>query len=171
VAPERLPAATAARTLPRMPTSDTRGGGDVLFAYDGSEYARAAIQEAARQLGAGRRAIVLVVWQPFGALPFSTPALPPDLEAELLDEAAKTAGEGTRLARSAGFDAWSLVQTGEPVWRTIVDAADAHDAGLVVLGSHGRTGIRLVLMGSVASAVTRHTQRPVLIVHAPTAEH
>jgi nucleotide-binding universal stress UspA family protein len=92
------------------------------------------------------------------------------LEAELLNEATKIADEGTRLARSVGFDAWPQVETGEPVWRTIVDVADAHDAGIVVLGSHGRTGIGLVLMGSVASAVARHTQRPVLIVHAPPAE-
>ena len=34
------------------------------------------------------------------------------------------------------------------------------------MGSHGRTGIGLVLMGSVATAVSRHTQHPVLIVHA-----
>jgi nucleotide-binding universal stress UspA family protein len=35
------------------------------------------------------------------------------------------------------------------------------------MGSHGRTGIGLVLMGSVAAAVSRHTERPVLIVHSP----
>ena len=73
------------------------------------------------------------------------------------------------MARSVGFDARPLVETGEPVWRTIVNAAEAHDAGILVLGSHGRTGIGLVLMGSVASAVVRHTDRPVLIVHAPAA--
>jgi nucleotide-binding universal stress UspA family protein len=36
-----------------------------------------------------------------------------------------------------------------------------------VLGSHGRTGVGLVLMGSVAAAVARHTNRPVMIVHGP----
>jgi nucleotide-binding universal stress UspA family protein len=39
-----------------------------------------------------------------------------------------------------------------------------------VLGSHGRNGIGLVLMGSVASAVVRHTTRPVLIVHTKLAD-
>jgi nucleotide-binding universal stress UspA family protein len=47
-----------------------------------------------------------------------------------------------------------------------VEAADEHDAGIIVMGSHGRTGARLVLLGSVAAAVARHTERPVLIVHA-----
>jgi len=145
----------------------TQTNGDVLFGYDGSEQAKAAIREAARQLGTGRHAIVLAVWQPFAGLPFASMGLPPDLEADVQRKAAEAAEEGAALARSVGFDARPIVETGEPVWRTIVDAADAHDAGIVVLGSHGRTGIGLVLMGSVASAVVRHTERPVLIVHAP----
>ena len=146
--------------------------GPVLFAYDGSEQAKAAIREAAYQLGAHRHAIVLSVWQPLAALPFAgvSRVPPPDLEADMQDEAAKVADEGARLARSVGFAARPLAETGDPVWRAIVDAADAHDAGIVVLGSHGRSGIGLAVMGSVASAVARHTTRPVLIVHGTPAE-
>jgi len=45
--------------------------GVVLFAYDGSDLAGLAIVEAGRQLGAGRDALVLTVWEPFnvGFLP------------------------------------------------------------------------------------------------------
>ena len=152
-------------TKPPSPTT-------VLFAYDGSDQAKAAIREAAHQLGAGRPAIVLSVWQPLGALPFAGVArvLPPDLEAGIEEEAARVADEGARLARSVGFAARPLTGTGDGVWRTIVDAADAYDAGIVVLGSHGRTGLGFVLMGSVASAVAQHTKRPVLIVHPEPAE-
>ena len=150
--------------------ADAHDDGNVLFAYDGSEQAKAAIREAARQLGAGRHAIVLAVWQPYAGLPFVSMSLPPDLEADVEKRATEAAAEGARLARSVGFDARPLVETGEPIWRTIVDVADAQDAGIVVLGSHGRTGIGLLVMGSVASAVARHTDRPVLIVHAPPAE-
>ena len=39
----------------------------ILIAYDGSDYAKAAIKQAADQLGNGRRAIVMTVWQPYGA--------------------------------------------------------------------------------------------------------
>ena len=43
------------------------------------------------------------------------------------------------------------------------------DAGLIVLGSHGRSRMTDVLIGSVAQAVAAHARRPVLIVHrSPT---
>jgi nucleotide-binding universal stress UspA family protein len=141
----------------------------VLFAYDGSEYAKHAIQQAARELRPGRHAIVLTVWQLFGAFPFASLAirLPEDLTGLVEEEARKIAAEGASLARQAGFSAEPAVQEGDPVWQRIADAADHHDASVVVLGSHGRTGIPAVLMGSVAAAVARHTPRNVLIVHHP----
>jgi nucleotide-binding universal stress UspA family protein len=139
----------------------------VLFAFDGSEQATAAIAEAARQLGAGRRAIVLTVWTPLSALPFARSGVAfPDVEQSLEEEASGVADEGARLATSAGFAATALARPGGPVWEAIVAAADEHDASIVVMGSHGRTGLGLVLMGSVAAAVARHTDRPVMIVHA-----
>jgi nucleotide-binding universal stress UspA family protein len=145
----------------------------VLFAYDGSEQAKNAIQEAARQLSPGRAGIVLTVWHSLASLLFSTGGATwgPDLEEDLEAEAGKVADEGARLARSVGFNVVPLTQSGNPVWESIVASAADLDAGIVVMGSHGRTGISGVLMGSVAAAVARHTERPVLIVHSsPAAE-
>jgi nucleotide-binding universal stress UspA family protein len=82
-----------------------------------------------------------------------------------LEVAERTASEGAELARKAGFEAEGSVQRGDPTWQRIVEAADEHDADIVVMGSHGRTGVGLVLMGSVAAATARHTDLPVLIVH------
>ena len=151
--------------------ADRTGEGPILFAYDGSEQAKAAIREAARQLNAGRAAIVLTVWQPLAALPFAPATGAADIEASIETEARSVAEEGATLARSVGFDATtSVAEDGTPVWSSIVSAADDGDASIVVMGSHGRTGIGLVLMGSVAAAVARHTERPVLIVHARSEE-
>jgi nucleotide-binding universal stress UspA family protein len=58
-----------------------------------------------------------------------------------------------------------VAEQGDPVWQRIVEVADEHDASIVVMGSHGRTGISRVLLGSVASAAASHTARPVLIAH------
>ena len=77
------------------------------------------------------------------------------------------ADDGAELARAAGFEAAAVVaRTMDTIWRALVTLADDHEAGLVVLGSHGRTGLTEVLLGSVAAAVTQHTARPVLVVHA-----
>jgi nucleotide-binding universal stress UspA family protein len=149
--------------------TDTNGHGAVLFAYDGSEQAKASIRAAAQQLNRGRHAIVLTVWQLYEALPPGAPA-PVDLEKNMETEAQKVANEGAALATSVGFEATPLTQGGSPIWRAIVESANEHDAGIVVMGSHGRTGIALVLMGSVAAAVARHAERPVLIVHPPSDE-
>lgn len=140
----------------------------MLFAYDGSPHAKAAIRQAGRQLANGRRAIVLTVWSPLANVPFASAA---GLSAVGLDEsiereARKVAEQGANLARSSGFDAEPRAERGEPVWQRIVDSAEEHDAGLLVIGSHGRTGIGYVLLGSIAAATARHTDRPVLIGHA-----
>jgi nucleotide-binding universal stress UspA family protein len=50
--------------------------------------------------------------------------------------------------------------------REIVHLAEDLDAGLIVMGSRGRGGIRRALMGSVSDAVVRHAHCPVLIVRA-----
>jgi len=68
--------------------------------------------------------------------------------------------------RSAGGTvAGSHLATGDAS-REIVHLAEDLDAGLVVMGSRGRGGIRRALMGSVSDAVVRHAHCPVLVVRA-----
>ena len=60
------PLVTASAGLPRRHAAHERESvGPVLFAYDGSRLAKAAIAEAGRQLPAGRDALVLTVWRTF----------------------------------------------------------------------------------------------------------
>jgi nucleotide-binding universal stress UspA family protein len=141
--------------------------GPVVFAYDGSELAKLAIDEAGRQLAPGRDALVLTVWQPFDVGFVPTVALRVDAAeiAEVRDAAERTAADGASLAQAAGFDARGLEAEVAPTWKGIVHVADEHDASLIVLGSHGRTGLAGVLLGSVAEAVAAHSRRSVLIVH------
>jgi nucleotide-binding universal stress UspA family protein len=146
-----------------MPADGTTDG-PVLFAYDGSDHAKAAIEQAGQQLRTGRTAVVLTVWQPLQSIPFAQLAVVPDEVAEAMGEGArKTAAEGVQLARAAGFDAEPLVEVGAPVWARIVKVADEQDAAVVVLGSHGRSGLSYAAMGSVATAVATHVKRPVMI--------
>jgi nucleotide-binding universal stress UspA family protein len=137
----------------------------ILIAYDGSDYAKAAIEQAAEHLDNGRRAIVLTVWQRFRAAFVGVGAAPEGLEEGIDKDARQVASEGARLAREAGFDAEPAVERGDPIWQRIVEVADERDVGIVVMGSAGRTGFSRVLIGSVAGAVASHSDRPVLIAH------
>lgn len=139
----------------------------ILFAFDGSDHAKTAMRVAAAQLSRGRRALVLSVWHlPAGLLLAPSANATPEIEQGKEREALTVAEDGAEVARSLGFDARPLAVPGVPVWSGIVNAADEHDVDLIVMGSHGRTGVALAVIGSVAEAVTRHTDRPVLIVHA-----
>ena len=95
--------------------------------------------------------------------------LPSDLEETLEQEAMKNAEKGAALARSVGFDATALVERGIPVWSRIVQAADDHDASVIVMGRTDAPASR-ALLGSVPTAVSSHGDRPVLIVHAAAAD-
>ena len=146
-----------------MPAEPTE---PILIAYDGSDHAKRAIELCGRQLGAGRRAVVLTVWQPLEAIPFfGGPIAPvaPELFEQVNAQARKIAEEGADLARETGFEAEAVVEEGAPVWERILAAADAHDAALIVMGSHGRTGFDYLMMGSVATAVAHRAKRPVLV--------
>lgn len=56
--------------------------------------------------------------------------------------------------------------TGDPA-TSVVQAAEEEDADFIVVGSHGRTGLGRLLMGSVAEAIVRRAQCPVVTVKAP----
>ena len=80
-------------------------------------------------------------------------------------DAQRTNLEGTELARSVGLSAEPLCfPVSGTVWRTIITAADNINAGLIVTGTRGNTGLRSLMQSSVADRVLRHGRRPVLIV-------
>ena len=68
--------------------------------------------------------------------------------------------------RAEGFKARYLLKTGSP-FVEIVTAAQHESADLIVISTHGRTGLAHVLMGSVAEKVVRKAPCPVLTVRNP----
>jgi nucleotide-binding universal stress UspA family protein len=144
--------------------------GPVLFAYDGSDLAAFAIQQAGGQLAPDRPALVLCVWQPadVGFVPTGGQHFDARDASEVRAAAEQTAAFGATLAEDAGFHAESLAIEAAPTWKGIVEVADNHQASLIVLGSHRRTGIIGHLLGSVTGAVVTHSTRSVLVVHQQT---
>jgi nucleotide-binding universal stress UspA family protein len=144
--------------------------GPVLFGYDGSELAKLAIEQAARQLAPGRDALIVCVWQPadVGFVPTSERHIDAGNASEVQRAAQETAAHGASLAEQAGFRPQSVAIEAAPTWKGIVDLADQHGASLVVIGSHRRSGLRGHLLGSVGAAVVAHSATSVLIVHQPS---
>jgi nucleotide-binding universal stress UspA family protein len=143
------------------------GPGLVVFAYDGSDLAKLAIREASDLLDKPCDALVVTVWQPWdvGFVPPAGVSLDARQATEVRRAAEQTAAEGASLAEAEGFRPQSLATESAPTWKGLVQLAEEHGARLIVLGSHGRSGLAGVLVGSVAAAVAQHSPRSVLIVH------
>jgi nucleotide-binding universal stress UspA family protein len=141
--------------------------GPVLFAYDGSELATLAIEEATEQLATGRDALVLCVWQPadVGFVPTDERRFDANDASEVQRAAEETAAYGASLAEKAGFRSQSMAVKAAPTWNGIVKTADERDASLIVLGSHSRSGFVGRLVDSVAAGVVAHSASSVLVVH------
>ena len=66
-------------------------------------------------------------------------------------------------AKASGADATFLVWEGEP-GEAIVAAAESENADMIVVGSHGRSGVSRFLIGSVSDYVVRHAHCPVMVI-------
>jgi nucleotide-binding universal stress UspA family protein len=55
----------------------------------------------------------------------------------------------------------------EPVVGEIIETAEKHDVDLVLIASHGRSGLERVFFGSVASGVLNRIERPLLVIRPP----
>lgn len=135
--------------------------GDLLVALDGSHASEHAIDVAAAWCaGRERRAWVLtVVTTAAGAQP--------DLD---VSESAYVRRRAAQLQARLGREVdYEVLHGGSPA-RSLVDYAEATHAGLIVMGTHGRTGLRRMAMGSVAADVIRNAPCPVLVERLASAD-
>ena len=154
-----------------------RDAAPVLIAYDGSEVSRAAVRSAA-ELFAGRPAVLVTVWEPglaavsaglpdtmgMGTLPMD-PATIEAIDSRERENASTVAGDGAEFARSLGLAAEPQAVPDEvDVADTLIRIAQELGAAVVVVGSHGITGLRSHLLGSVSRKLIEHCGRPVLVI-------
>jgi nucleotide-binding universal stress UspA family protein len=76
------------------------------------------------------------------------------------------------LARRHGLEVETVLveSIGGPAAAMIITEAREWPADLIVMGTHGRRGLRRLAMGSDAESVVRDTRVPVLLVHGPSKE-
>jgi nucleotide-binding universal stress UspA family protein len=139
----------------------------ILIAVDASPIAAHAADvgmELARRLGA-EPGFIHVIDPSVGYVPES--GIPAAELIALAEQSGKELLEGFRQRAGEGSTpTLALSAIGNPV-HEIVRAAKDLPADIIVVGSHGRGGLKRMVLGSVAEGVTRHAACPVLVVRVP----
>jgi nucleotide-binding universal stress UspA family protein len=137
----------------------------VLLGIDNSAFSDAVVQAIVVQLKfEANEILVLHVLEP--EMAEAVPEMSAGYAPELQDEkkpAHLMLERITKKLRAAGFKTETSVGIGDPEVR-ILEVAAAWPADLIVVGSHGHTGIRDLLLGSVSESVARHAKCSVQIV-------
>lgn len=135
----------------------------VLYATDFSEWSRLALQYAASQARASQARLLIVHVEEV-----STATGEGMLHAGIPREDPEELEQRLQAVVPEDFDGpcEHLLLQGDPA-AEVVRAAEDENAEMIVLGTHGRTGLARLLMGSVAEQVVRHAPCPVLIVRDP----
>lgn len=139
----------------------------ILVPIDGSATAHLAVEKAAGLAKAfGSRVTAIFVIDPY---PFT--GIGTDFaygQAEYLSAATAEANAAIKDAKTAfeaaGLSAETSVVEAHAAWRGVVETAESSGADLIVMGSHGRSGLEKLVLGSVTQAVLAHTHLPVLVV-------
>jgi hypothetical protein len=134
----------------------------ILVAFDGSVSDENALRQALR-LACDEKCWVRVVALAVVDLPEEVYAVSPEAVDRLLARAQGHAAAVAAVAAKAGVPCSIEVREGAPAAK-IVEIAREAGAGVVVMGSHGRTGLARLLMGSVTEKVIGHAPCPVLVV-------
>jgi len=137
---------------------------EILVPTDGSDASASAIETAiavADAFDARVHALYAISLEPYYPLEITM-----DRVVEVLErEGAEAVDAVTRAADTAGLEYVTEIARGMP-HESIQKYVDAHGIDLIVMGTHGRTGIDRTLLGSVTERVLRTSSVPVLAVRS-----
>lgn len=141
----------------------------ILVPVDGSEISYSAVRHAAsiaKAFQSKLTLISLVVEDPFVSVDFYyTSAMMKEYFVEAYSNAKKALAEAQKLSLDEyEIDAETHIIKGLVSGEQIADAANEYQVDLVVMGSHGRTGLKKLFLGSFAQDVLQHVHLPVMIV-------
>jgi nucleotide-binding universal stress UspA family protein len=138
----------------------------ILVPLDGSELAKGALDEAEKLAKSFDSEIILFQVVPFMPI-YGSPELVTPL---IIDEKQRESAEKYLLnlaedMKKRGFKVTSMVRTGQQVAAEIIDFAKESGVDLIVMCTHGRSGITRWVLGSVAHKVITRAETPILLIH------
>jgi nucleotide-binding universal stress UspA family protein len=140
---------------------------NIIVAFDGSEYSRAALIESSNLIKRHGGKIIMVHAVYFDEEEFTTAPEQRERRFKLGKEACYQTKES--ISSEFGIQIESLICEGEPP-DVIVDIAREKKAELIAMGTHGRRGIKRLIMGSVTSKVIVNSPCDVMVVKKPCTE-
>ena len=141
---------------------------NILLSTDGSDVARKGVKHGialAKALNA--KVTVITVTEP---LPGSastwvpSPEMVDRYDAACQEHASKVLDEARTIAEQKGISAEFLHVPNAPAATSIIEIAKSRGCDLIVMGSHGRRGLRKLMVGSETSEVLADGSVPVLVV-------
>ncbi|MGD8343037.1 MAG: universal stress protein [Desulfobacterales bacterium] len=140
-------------------------GERILVAVDGSPFSMAAVDQAISLGGICNSQIFLV--SVVDLYPEQM-AVAPNLVEKMSEESGKHLDKAKQKVDKAKIHCETIVRMGGSPHEFILQEAKDRNVDLILMGTHGRTGIKRVLMGSVAQNVIANAPCPVMVV--PTTE-
>ncbi|MDG5774877.1 universal stress protein [Haloarculaceae archaeon H-GB2-1] len=141
----------------------------ILIPTDGSECANAAVEHAlaiASRFDATVDVLNVIDVNAISGGAYA--AYPPDVLDELRSAGESATASVADRARDAGVSVNTTVREGFPV-RTILEYASEEKSDVIVMGTHGRSGLERFVLGSTTERILRRAPVPLLSVHAPDA--
>ncbi|WP_129774893.1 universal stress protein [Peristeroidobacter soli] len=146
----------------------------ILVAVDGSVTSLSGLNEAIRLAKAtgSRLLLVHVLNTLILETEIASTAYYQALAEEIRSSGLKILEHAAMVARDAGvpFEQQMVEKIGAHAWKEIVAQASDSGAELIVLGTHGRRGLKRLILGSDAELVLRHAPVPVLMVRDQSLE-
>jgi nucleotide-binding universal stress UspA family protein len=144
----------------------------ILIPTDGSELAEHAVTNGlslAKSVGA--KVSVIIVEAPFDVYSVPESRVQQMSEAfakhaeQIKKHATSVLNHAAAAAKSAGVSCDTIQVEHEQPYQAIIAAAKDKGCDLIMMASHGRSGLSAVLLGSVTNKVLTHTKTPVLVCH------
>ncbi len=140
---------------------------NILVPVDGSETSYVAVAQAAelaKAFGGKITVVQVLALDPYIAAEYISATQTNDLIERARTSVLKTLEETAAKFSDLGIPVEAKLLEGQVVHREIIREAETSKADLIVIGSHGRTGLKRLFLGSVAQSVLGEAHIPVLVV-------
>jgi nucleotide-binding universal stress UspA family protein len=144
----------------------------IMIATDGSELVKRAVDLAIEIAKLSEAKLYVVHVVELGGdllIPSRDEEWKRTIEEHLTIEGKKATAYVENIGRAANVKVEPVILEGKPA-NEIIDFAEKSDIDLIVMGTHGKTGLQRFFIGSVSENVVRHSKRAVLVVRGESAD-